>query len=357
MQIENGAYITHTELMEAVNQSSNGTVIAEARVPHHPIIFANPAFLRMTGYESDEILGRNCNFLQGEDKNQPAVKLLKQAINEQRGFSCVLRNYRRDGTLFFNELNVLPVFNNGTLTHFIGVQKDVTENMQLLRLREYLMAIFAHDLKNPVVGTSQLITLLIDHPEYVRSDEVLSAIRTANDDMMRTIQKMLDYFRAEEAIKCAFTEQVELSSLIGESCSELLTFAATNSVTFDTHLCGPCRIVGNAEIVRRILINLIQNAIKFSKPNSAVTISLSMVQKQAVMRVCNTGKSITQEVQQVLFERFQKASSGNHSGTGLGLYLTSKLAAATGATVELERSDQEQTVFKITFSAAPDVAL
>ncbi|MDZ7584710.1 MAG: PAS domain S-box protein, partial [Thiobacillus sp.] len=112
----------------AIESSVNAILITDAEVPGNPLIYANPAFERITGYSQEEALGRNCNFLQNEDTDQPNIEALRQAIREQREGHAVLRNYRKDGSMFWNELLVAPVRDeSGKVTHFIGIQNDVTE--------------------------------------------------------------------------------------------------------------------------------------------------------------------------------------------------------------------------------------
>jgi diguanylate cyclase (GGDEF)-like protein/PAS domain S-box-containing protein len=112
----------------AIESSVNAILITDAEVPGNPLIYANPAFERITGYSQEEALGRNCSFLQNEDTDQPAVEELRQAIREQREGRVLLRNYRKDGSLFWNELLIAPVRDeSGKITHFVGIQNDVTE--------------------------------------------------------------------------------------------------------------------------------------------------------------------------------------------------------------------------------------
>jgi PAS domain S-box-containing protein len=116
---------------QAIAASSNGIVIADARDPDLPIIYINPAFERMTGYSAQEIIGRNCRFLQGPDKNQPALNELRSALRGGRDCKVVLSNYRKDGTRFWNELSISPIYDGaGNLTHFVGIQMDITERKQ-----------------------------------------------------------------------------------------------------------------------------------------------------------------------------------------------------------------------------------
>ena len=118
-------------LDRAVTASTNSIVITDPNQPDDPLVYVNPAFERTTGYPAEEALGRNCRFLQSEDHDQPALEELRTAIHEERHCTVVLRNYRKDGTMFWNELSVYPVRNEeGHMTNFVGVQNDVTERIR-----------------------------------------------------------------------------------------------------------------------------------------------------------------------------------------------------------------------------------
>jgi PAS domain S-box-containing protein len=115
----------------AISGATNGIIITEHKPPDNPIIYVNPAFERITGYCSDEVLGRDCRFLQGPERQQPALEQLRQAIDQERDCRVVVHNYRKDGSLFWNELNISPVFDEqGKLTHFIGIISNITERRQ-----------------------------------------------------------------------------------------------------------------------------------------------------------------------------------------------------------------------------------
>ncbi|MCL7929996.1 EAL domain-containing protein [Halomonas llamarensis] len=116
-------------LERSVEASVNGIVIADAMQPDQPIIYANSAFSHMTGYTQDEIIGRNCRFLQGEESDPKVVSRIQTHVKAQRDIHVTLCNYRKDGTLFWNDLYIAPVRDDaGHVTHFVGVQHDITEH-------------------------------------------------------------------------------------------------------------------------------------------------------------------------------------------------------------------------------------
>lgn len=112
----------------AMASISSGVVIADATQPDRPIIYCNPAFERLTGYSPAEVIGRNCRFLQGEDTDPGSLEQIRQAVRSGQGCQVVLKNYRKDGTPFWNKLTIsLVTDTQGNLTHFIGVQTDQTD--------------------------------------------------------------------------------------------------------------------------------------------------------------------------------------------------------------------------------------
>jgi PAS domain S-box-containing protein len=118
-------------LERAVTASTNSISITDPSRPDSPLVYVNPAFERTTGYAAEEVLGHNCRFLQGENRNQPTLGKLRAAIREERHCTVVLRNYRKNGSLFYNELSVYPVRDeNDRLMNFVGVQNDITERLQ-----------------------------------------------------------------------------------------------------------------------------------------------------------------------------------------------------------------------------------
>ncbi|MBD2837977.1 PAS domain-containing protein [Pseudomonas sp. JM0905a] len=125
-------------LQLVIDASNDGIVVAEQEGEDNILIYANASFERLTGYLRDEILYQDCRFLQGTDRNQLGIPAIRQAIRNGQPCRQILRNYRKDGSAFWNELSITPVFNESDqLTYFIGIQKDVTEQMEARqRVRE-----------------------------------------------------------------------------------------------------------------------------------------------------------------------------------------------------------------------------
>ncbi|NOU23755.1 MAG: PAS domain-containing protein [Methyloglobulus sp.] len=114
-------------LSSILDECVNGVTLADPDLEGTPIVYANKAFERLTGYSQEDIIGNNCRFLQGPDREQEARFQLADAIKSHKPIEVTLRNYRKNGELFFNHLKITPLFDRkGRVIYYLGVQYDVT---------------------------------------------------------------------------------------------------------------------------------------------------------------------------------------------------------------------------------------
>ncbi|MCQ4347147.1 EAL domain-containing protein [Pseudomonas stutzeri] len=153
-------------LQRCLEASYNGVLIVDALAPEQPIIYVNPAFERITGYSQEEALGRNCRFLQGSQTQQPAIAEIRRCLAEQREVHVVLRNFRKDGSAFWNDLYIAPVPDErGVVTHFIGVQNDISERK---RFESELAYNASHDVLTGLPNRSLLEDRLLQGCQIAR---------------------------------------------------------------------------------------------------------------------------------------------------------------------------------------------
>lgn len=118
-------------LTQILDTCVNGVTLSDPDLEDSPLVYSNKAFEDMTGYAHDEVVGRNCRFLQGPDRNQPELDKLRAAIKKGEPIEVTLRNYRKNGELFYNRLVVKPLFDErGNVVYFLGVQYDITEQVR-----------------------------------------------------------------------------------------------------------------------------------------------------------------------------------------------------------------------------------
>lgn len=132
-------------LSAILDECVNGVTLADPDLEDAPIIYANKAFERLTGYSQEEIVGHNCRFLQGDDRDQSARYQIAEAIKNHEAVEVTIRNYKKDGTLFFNHLKIVPLFDRKQrVIYYLGVQYDITDkinaNNEIKTLTELLNA-------------------------------------------------------------------------------------------------------------------------------------------------------------------------------------------------------------------------
>jgi two-component system cell cycle response regulator len=115
-----------------LDASPEGVVLVDALHADQPVVYANSAFEALTGYSSKELLGRNLRLLQGDDREQDGRHRLREALSRNEPCRVLMRNYRKDGKLFWNEMNILPLMNaEGRVTHFAGHHRDAGERLRM----------------------------------------------------------------------------------------------------------------------------------------------------------------------------------------------------------------------------------
>ncbi len=195
----------------AIESSILALTIADARMPDFPLIYVNPRFCALTGYAAEEVLGRNCRFLQGDDRDQEGLAGLRRALENGDTFETVLKNYRKDGTPFMNRISIFPVHDKeGRVTHVVGIQNDISETLDLqkgkdLSARVFEMAsdgIMITDRDNRIVQVNRAFSELTGYPsdEILHKDPKILASGRHNasfyQSMWQDIQ-MLDHWQGE----------------------------------------------------------------------------------------------------------------------------------------------------------------
>ena len=178
-------------LQRGIEASPNGILMADASQPDLPIVYANEAFCRLSGYATGEVLGRNCRFLQGADTNPTTIATIRCALSERREVQVTLLNYRKDGSAFWNRLSISPVIDEaGHCTHFIGTQQDIT----LERDQEAQIAYQAtHDLLTGLPNRTALDDRLEKDLRWSRQTQRLLAVLYLDLDGFKAINEGLGY--------------------------------------------------------------------------------------------------------------------------------------------------------------------
>ncbi|MGA1623334.1 MAG: histidine kinase dimerization/phosphoacceptor domain -containing protein, partial [Synechocystis sp.] len=285
---------------QAIAASNNGIIIADARQKDNPVVFVNQAFEQITGYTLADIKGRNCRFLQGGHHDQPGLQTLRQAIKAGESCEVIIRNRRKNGEEFWNELHMSPIRNaQGSLTHFIGIQMDVSERIntednireinrqltQSVREKEILLKEIHHRVKNNLLVVSGLLSWqsdLIDDPKILAMLE---------DSQKRIKTLALVHEKMYQSKDLALIDLGEyLTTLVTELVNSTTREDQRVTISYDL-----CPVEMNIETVTPcgLIVNeLVSNALEHAFPGDrqgTITITLAQTDAKLTLTVRDDG--------------------------------------------------------------------
>lgn len=278
--------------LAAIDHLRAGVLVTDPSLPDNPIIFCNPGFSKMTGYSPEEVLGRNCRFLQGPETDPAIVAEIRQAIEGHRLFSGVIQNRRSNGEVFWNDLLITPVFDvDGELINFVGLQRDVTamktaqdalaasyaELRKLQELRDNLTHMIIHDLRSPLTGVIGYLDLLKRHAASKldeRDASYVSTAFTAAQTLNEMITSLLDTNRLESGEMPLDCGDHDIPAIVRAAIEPLAGVLAERKLT--TAFAGGNQIAFcDADLVRRVMGNLLTNALKFTPRQGRIAIRVA----------------------------------------------------------------------------------
>lgn len=333
----------------AIASTSEGITISDPQQPDNPLIYVNSGFERLTGYRAEEVLGRNCRYLQGPETDPAALTAIRAAMAEERHGVVEILNYRKDGSAFWNLLSITPVRNSaGNVTNFIGVQVDITKRKEVERLKNELVATVSHELRTPLAslrGFAELMLSRVYPPAQQR--EFLRIIHQEAMRLGKLIDDFLDLQRMESGRETWTLEPVDLRPALDETVALLTPSSAKHTLHLDVPPELP-RVRANTDRVRQALVNLIANAIKFSPDGGEVRIAAAPDASGVTLSVRDRGIGMSPEAMRELFTKFYRvdnAETRSIGGTGLGLALVKEIATAHGGRVWVESALGQGSTF------------
>ncbi|MGC1505282.1 MAG: PAS domain-containing protein [Sulfitobacter sp.] len=178
-------------IAEAVRHARIPLCISDPNIADNPIVFANDAFLTLTGYTKEDVIGKNCRFLQGPETTRESIKEIRQAIDRRQVETIEILNYRKDGTSFLNALQIGPILDNkGQLIYFFGSQLDISGKREAEnKVRELAEAELIHRLRNIVNVMAVVIEMTAREEETSKalSTIVVERLRALSDAHLQTI--------------------------------------------------------------------------------------------------------------------------------------------------------------------------
>ncbi|WP_345949219.1 ATP-binding protein [Mucilaginibacter sp. PAMB04274] len=351
-------------LTESIDASVSGIIITNQQHPSHPIIYCNKAFEELTGYRQSEIIGKNSRFMQGDDRQQRSRFKLQKAI--AAGLECQVEivNYRKNGTLFWNELYIAPIFDDErSISHYIGVLKDITEkklgglahrleqvqNNQVDQLKADFITTASHELKTPLTSAKasiQLLGRLMDkQPADAKQQSLINQanaslhkLSSLMEDMLGASRQVADRLRHEH-------NQFQLSAVIQEVIGQFGPAAKQKiKMTGDLYF----TITANKDQIKQVVVNILNNAVKYAPDSPYIEIALSQSDQEVNVAITDFGPGISPEIRPYIFNRYYR---GKHSmlqisGLGLGLFVAQEIIQAHGGQLAVDSIEGQGSTFR-----------
>lgn len=370
--------ITHADLNDrggvffaAIEMTRMPMILTDPNQDDNPIVFANKAFLDLTGYEEGEVLGRNCRFLQGAQTDRSAVAELREAVDGRSAIALELLNYRRVGSPFWNAVFIGPVYDKaGDLRYFFASQLDVTRRRnseqsyrqaQKMESIGQLTAGLAHDFNNllqVVNGNLELVAATSADPERVR--RYAAAAQSAAERGAKLTRQLLAFARKTRLEP----QPLDLATLVGEF-SDLIETSVNGKVDIQLRLNPDLpRVVVDPDQLEMALLNIVNNARDAMPDGGPVTIATERRTLEGdragdlpagdyvALTIVDQGHGMTAATLERSTEPFF-TTKGVGKGTGLGLAMASGFVRQSGGRLEIESTVGEGTTIRMLFPVMP----
>lgn len=348
----------------AMWSSSNGVIITDPNLASNPIIYVNPAFEKITGYAKEEVLGLNCRILQKGDLEQKGLEIMRMAIREGKECKVIIRNYKKNGDLFYNEIKISPVRDNkNRITHFVGILNDITDRLrseQILKESyktieahaqelEQFAYITSHNLRAPVANIQGLMEIYESDSLDKDTFQILNKnLRISVETLERVIgdlNSILDIRRNSSRQR----KSVNLEEVVREIMSNLTEKIRTADATINYNFTQAPSIYTIEPYIYSIFHNLIENAIKYRKKDKklVLNISLNIENDQILLSFSDNGMGINLSKNRNDLFGLYKRFHFHVDGKGLGLHMVKQQVDAMRGEIEVESEVNEGTTFHI----------
>lgn len=333
-----------------------GIVVTDARAPDSPIVYANDAFLRLTGYRRDEVVGRNCRFLQGRGTDARVLDDLRAALTDDQPFFGQLLNYRRDGSPFWNVLSIVPLHDeDGVTSHHLASQTDVTslreaevlaEQHGRLEVLDSFARGVAHDFNNVLLaasGYAELLAARLTAPEHESLRHWASQIVGACLNGQNLTQQLLGFSRNRIGGDPPF-DVVAVAAQTAALVHGLLPAGVTLRCALPDQ---PAIVRGDPSQLAQVLLNLLVNARDAVAPPGEIVVTVASTESGVELEVRDSGAGLDDPDR-----RLDAFFTRDDGGNGLGRLTTNALVRRLGGSVDVRAEPGVGTTVVVALRAA-----
>ena len=348
-------------LPKVIEQATNGIVVSDPNQEDNPVVYVNDITCKRFEYTKEEFLGRNCRFLQGEDRNQKNIKAIKDAIKNCISTTVTVKNYSKSGKLIYNQFTISPIFDeNNNLKYFLGIQRDVTkevtlekQNFQLQKEKiedaQYnaigkLTGGISHEINTPLTIINGTMEFLKDSIQELEQSPLKQNIIQDLEDISIQLNKIKNLTESMREIADTKTFEIKKINIYRALIISLrLTHNKTKHITkvnlIDENFSLDIDrekymyyVNGDARKLEQVFIAIIDNALDQLKmtgtiQNNKLDISLQVTKDNTTITFEDNGGGIDEEILQDIYKPFK--SNKDHKGLGIGLSIAKKLLTNT----------------------------
>lgn len=323
------------------------------------IVTWNKGAERIIGYRSTEMLGKNIKDfgrdLQIEDFHAILSMAMKGAFIEH--YETTLLN--KDGKEITISVSVSPIKSMGEIIGISYIARDITDSItarvmeqqiELLQQREDFVAALTHDLKNPIIGCQRILDLIVNEKiDANKQAELFPKMLASHTEVLQIINNLLSVFRCERQTSYIAREVVNYSNLVNDAIELLEPVADTRNVYLQLSIKPNLHTLGDSGALKRVVTNLLDNALKFSPEHATVKVELTDHLNLIILTITDQGAGIPEEEQMNLFNRFWQGRAGRSYslGSGLGLYLCRQIIEAHEGRILCSSGPNSGTVFTV----------
>jgi PAS domain S-box-containing protein len=351
----------------ALSAAQNGIVITDR---NGIIQWANPAFSALTGYPLEEVVGQNPKLLKSGHHDAEFYQALWSAILRGQVWRGEVVNRRKDGSLYSEEMTITPLVQaDGSITHFIAIKQDITlrkqaeaalkqahdEAVQANRLKTQLLANVSHDLRTPlgaIIGYAEMLQSGVFGQQGDGQRQANGEILDSANQLLAFINNLIGQAQLETGRVILHSRPFEPGRIVEDVFASVRYHAEKKGLELrceiDPGLPNP--LTGDDYWLKQIVLNLVNNAVKFTDHGAVTTRLFSPAQGQWAIQVADTGIGIPPEHQEMIFSPFQQVDGSptrRRGGSGLGLSIVKQLAETMGGRVSVESRPGQGATFTV----------
>lgn len=316
--------------------------------------YTNPCSQAIGGYTFEEALGDGwLEFIHPEDREQVLPQWL-QAMSEQKEFSGEVRYVHRDSTIRFGQIRTSPLFStNGELIGHVGTVEDITESRAIEKMKNEFISVVSHELRTPLAsirGSLGLLSAGVLKNKPDAAQQMLDIATSDTERLVRLVNDILDLERLESHKVNLVKQWCDAGTLLQQSVETLQPLASESQITLSVAPVS-VQVWADSDRIIQTLVNLVGNALKFSPPESTVTVSIEELGDRVLFQVKDQGRGIPANKLETIFGRFQQvdaSDSRQKGGTGLGLAICRSIVQQHGGRIWVESVLGEGSTFSFT---------